>query len=347
MNKHMQNNMRPAQLQSAVEAGIISADTAQALQAHFAQSAMVEVTTNAVTTNPDEEQFRLVTGFNDIFVVIASALLLIAVGWLGASLHNIVAGLAVSVTAWGLSEYFVRKRRMALPAIVLLLAFAGGIYQGLYAFFMHLLDIGKLGFEESWMFAMPALGTSVAAWLHWKRFNVPITVAVGAVALASMALTMVPTPYVTPLVFVAGLMMFAWALRWDAQDTLRQTRHTDIAFWLHLAAAPMMVHPIFSALNVLNGEVNLTQASIVLVLYVLMGLISLVIDRRSLMVSALGYVLYTFTKLINQGQNIETGFAFTALIIGASLLILSAYWHPLRRRVLRLLPAPLKPYLPA
>ncbi len=65
------------------------------------------------------------------------------------------------------------------------------------------------------------------------------------------------------------------------------------------------------------------------------------------MVSALGYVLYTFTKLINQGQNIETGFAFTALIIGASLLILSAYWHPLRRRVLRLLPTPLKPYLPA
>src|SRR5204863_3972792 len=31
----------------------------------------------------DEEHFRLLTGFNDIFVAIAAAILLVAVGWIG------------------------------------------------------------------------------------------------------------------------------------------------------------------------------------------------------------------------------------------------------------------------
>ena len=34
----------------------------------------------------DEEQFRLITGFNDIFVSIAAAILLFAVGWIGQSI---------------------------------------------------------------------------------------------------------------------------------------------------------------------------------------------------------------------------------------------------------------------
>jgi len=342
----MNKNINTAQLQSAVEAGIISTDTAQALQAHIAQSAMVEVTANGVTSNPDEEQFRLVTGFNDIFVTIASILVLIAVAWLGVVYQYVPVGFSIAVTAWGLSEYFVRKRRMALPAIVLLLAFTGGMYIGVYALTNYHLKHTFNG-EHQYLLILPALVTSFFTWIHWRRFKVPITVAAGAIAFASMALTIAPISYITPLCFVVGILIFTWALFWDAQDTKRQTRKTDIAFWLHLAAAPMIVHPIFSGLNVLNGEVNSMQASLVLALYVLMGVISLVIDRRSLMVSALGYVLYTFTKLINQGQNIENSFAFTALIIGTSLLILSAYWHPLRRLVLRLLPSTLKSYLPA
>ena len=38
---------------------------------------------NASAAIPDEEQFRLITGFNDIFVSIAAAILLFAVGWIG------------------------------------------------------------------------------------------------------------------------------------------------------------------------------------------------------------------------------------------------------------------------
>ena len=40
----------------------------------------------------------------------------------------LAAGAAVAVTAWALAEFFTRKRRMALPSILLLLAFRGAIH---------------------------------------------------------------------------------------------------------------------------------------------------------------------------------------------------------------------------
>src|SRR4051812_19542679 len=48
-------------IESAIKAGVLSEQTAAAFRAHAAQRSQVVVA--------DEEQFRLVTGFNDIFVV--------------------------------------------------------------------------------------------------------------------------------------------------------------------------------------------------------------------------------------------------------------------------------------
>ena len=38
------------------------------------------------------------------------------------------ADIAVAVASWLLAEYFTRKSRMALPSIVLLLAYAGAVF---------------------------------------------------------------------------------------------------------------------------------------------------------------------------------------------------------------------------
>jgi hypothetical protein len=107
-------------LASAVKAGALTEETAAAFRAHVAQLK----NESAV----DEEHFHLVTGFNDIFVVIACALLLVSVGWIGAAVAPWLGALAASIAAWALAEFFVRKRRMALPAIVLRLAFVGGVF---------------------------------------------------------------------------------------------------------------------------------------------------------------------------------------------------------------------------
>ena len=121
-------------LNSAVAAGALSAEAADALRAHIAVQRQAPL--------QDEENFRLVTSFNDIFVTIGVIILLIAVGSIvaaampnetGASLLNTALSVgmpaaAIAATAWGLAEIFTRRRRMALPSIVLLLAFAGAAY---------------------------------------------------------------------------------------------------------------------------------------------------------------------------------------------------------------------------
>ena len=66
------------ELDDAVVAGVISAEAADALRAHIERQRSTAI--------PDEEQFRLITGFNDIFVSIAAAILLFAVAWIGQKL---------------------------------------------------------------------------------------------------------------------------------------------------------------------------------------------------------------------------------------------------------------------
>ena len=334
-------------LRSAVDAGAITPAAAVALRNHIA----------AMRSAPtvDEEQFRLLTGFNDIFVAIASALLLAALAWIGASVWAPLGGVAVAVGAWGLAEYFTRTRRMALPSILLLLAFVAGVAGT---------SIGLIAENgpamESWIdsfasnkqaqyaivggiAAIIAAVTAGAAWLHWRRFMVPITVAAGAVAVAAvvMALVLGVVPgaqeAVFPLVLAAGVAMFAFAMRWDISDLERTTRRSDVAFWLHLAAAPMIAHSVFNMLGVFDQTVSAGTAAIVVALYVAFAFVALAVDRRALLVSSLAYVLYALVSLFRTAGAVELSAAFTGLVIGSALLLLSAFWHSARRKVVGML----------
>lgn len=323
-------------LVSAVKAGVISDDTLAALRAHVAR--------RHATSAADDEQFRLVTGFNDIFVVIACLLLLASIRWITATLGApAIGGLAMSVLAWLLAEFFVRRRHMALPALVLLLAFVFGIFMAVPA----------LMGQSNASFGVASAVTAVATLLHWWRFQVPITVAAGTAAvltglIVAIVLTLpAAASWIPALMFVAGLVVFGLAMRWDSADTQRLTRRADIAFWLHLLAAPLLVHPVFTALGVSSGQTQVVQTVVVVLLYVFIALVSLAIDRRALMVSALAYVLYTFSALLKEFGVVSLGFAVTALAIGSALLLLSAFWHRSRGFVLRLLPPALRQRLPA
>ena len=127
----------------------------------------------------DKENFKLIGGFNDIFVVIACLLLLFSSLWVVefTTQSTSVGFLVFSVLAWGLSEIFVKQRKMALPAIVLLVSFIGGVFC-----FVH-----ELFASEDAMITAIAAGTSfIAAGVHWWRFKVPITVAVATGALIGL-----------------------------------------------------------------------------------------------------------------------------------------------------------------
>lgn len=338
-------------LQAAVEAGAISQSAADALRAHAAN--------RRASSLVDEEHFRLLTGFNDIFVSIASIILLIAVGWLSAGVGKALTGnavtmapgIAVALLSWGLAEYFTRVRHMALPSILLLLSFARGVAGASLALSYTLYP--DANDRTGWLLiSATALLTAGGIWLHWRRFMVPITIAIGAAALAAVAigLLMALMPGIGDAVFwlvlVAGIAIFALAMWWDASDRARTTRRSDVAFWLHLTAAPMIAHSLFRLLGVLDGDITGSTALIVIGLYLLFGVVALAIDRRALLVSSLAYVLWALSALFRHAGAVELSFALTALVIGSALLLLSAFWHTARRHIVDGLPKTLQLRLP-
>lgn len=367
-------------INSAVSAGALSADAAAAFRAHMTQ----------VRDMPrgDEENFRLINSFNDIFVAIGVVIMLVAAGAIGqaiasamapvtdiwasgfeptdaqlaawsaasewrSALTTLFAGALIAATAWPLSEFFTRRRRMALPSIILLLAFVGGCFAAAMGIG---LSLGAMDNESTGALFVAGAGllAAGAAWLHWKRFMVPITVAAGAGAAAITVIALIVSLLYGPLelnedtvgdtlltlTFLMGLGVFAFAMRWDMSDRERTTRRSDVAFWLHLLAAPMIAHPVFYSLGVMDGadRVGVGSAIGVLTIYVLFGLVALAIDRRALLVSALAYVLVALAFLFDRFGAVELTFALTALVIGSALLSLSAFWTPIRNKVVAGLP---------
>ena len=176
--------------------------------------------------------------------------------------------------------------------------------------------------------------------------------AAGAVSVVGVALALIiglippAKNAVLPLVLVAGVAMFAFAMRWDMSDRERRTRRSDVAFWLHLAAAPMIAHALFHMLGVFDGEIGVVQAVLVVALYVAFAAVALAVDRRALLVSSLVYVLFAMYALFQQAGAVELSAAFTGLVIGSALLLLSAFWQSARRRVVTLLGGGLAQRLP-
>jgi hypothetical protein len=351
------------ELDDAVASGVVKPEAADALRAY--------VESQRATPIADEEQFRLITGFNDIFVSIAAAILLFAVGWIGQSIGqsaglaiepdgpSFVAPLLVAGTAWSLALFFTARRRMALPSILLLLAFVIGVFAT--TAFALILGIGSETVDHNNQLggivaAVSAAVAAGAAWLHWRRFHVPITIAAGAGSVAAIAMGLIVAALgqnveaakdlLLGVLLVLGVGVFLLAMWWDSSDRARTTRRSDVAFWLHLLAAPMIVHPIFTLLGLTTGHVSVAEGLAVVALYLALGVTALAVDRRALLVSALAYVLFALDQLFRQFGAVELNVALTALVIGSALLMLSAFWHQARAAIVSPLPESLRERLP-
>lgn len=299
-------------------------------------------TEDARPVDPDDERFRLIGGFNDVFVAIGVALL--AGALLGLSrvvgFRDAFAAVAL-LAAWGLSEVFARRMRLALPSILL-----GGMFAGAAGLLTLQLTLG-LGLpaflHDGWVPA--TLVFSVAALLHHWRFRVPIDIALavagGIGALLALILTLLPAlaeAYFNLLLLGFGICVFILALRTDMGDPERVTRRSDAAFWLHLLAAALIVHPVFRSLLISTENFGTAQALLILGLFMALGLVALVIDRRALLVSALSYAGIAVAYLIS--QNVSANLSLPLALLGLAVLVLalSAGWRSLRGALLPRLP---------
>lgn len=334
----------------AIERGVLTLEQAGRLRG---------LETEAEREPRDDEKLRFITGFGDIFVAIGLTLFLGATGYFAALATGLFGfGVVLAVVSWLLAEFFVRRRRMALPSILLLVAFAFAVFCAVFSLTggswpsrLETPDTADLSAVRGAVVA--ALATAALVGVHYRRFRVPITVAAGVAALVLAtfaALTLVAPGLVVawfrPILFGSGIVVFTLAMRFDLSDPMRVTRRTDIAFWLHFLAAPLIVHPLIGGF-VWGGEIfDQAKAVEVLLIFLALGIIAVLVDRRAVLVSGLAYAGAACGSLLSRSHLGGNTAPATVLVLGAFVLLLSAGWRPLRATFLSWLPAPLARRLP-
>jgi hypothetical protein len=345
-------------LAQGVEQGIITAEQAQRLRALENVGEPPEL-----PVSPDDEQLRFISGFSDVFVTIGLAMFLGAIGLFAAQIGGgLGAGIVIAATTWLLAEFFTRVRRMALPSIVLLIVFACAVFVAAG----HAIDANSAGYSprapldlfgpgngRPTVVAGGAFVTVLLVALHYWRFRVPITVAAGCAALTGTVFSLfyglapdLPPVAYSAVIFVCGLAVFAFAMQFDMTDPERLTRRTDIAFWLHLLAAPLIVHSVTRGLVMEASKLDPRTAVAIIAVFLALSFVAVLIDRRAMLVSGLSYAGVAFWALIRQAGFSDMTTPLTFLALGAFVLLLSAGWRPLRAGILSIVPRALTQYLP-
>jgi hypothetical protein len=377
--------LQEVDLEAAVAGGIVTAEQAAGLRALAEQRAR-----NEAVALGHEERFLFMRSFNDFFFAIGVALLgggLVFFTFL-VPLHSLIAALAI----WALAELLVARMRLVLPGILLaclfavlvILAspidflFAGAAqrpsdFAALREWYITPRSEGPhaggplMLLQLIGLIAMAYAGAGAAgAALFYLRFRLPFALLLIAGGLVCMAIAAIyhvwpnRAHHYQPIgMLVCGLATFVAAMAFDVSDRERVTRRADCAFWLHLLAAPLIVHSLIDLVwPVASGGIsrvalNLTNeaaAAIVLIVATL-SVVAIVTDRRALLVSALIYlgivIGYAITGTIGQrGVDNTVIFFATLFVLGALVVALGVGWQPLRRVFLRLLPSRMANLLP-
>ncbi|UWQ18334.1 hypothetical protein [Jannaschia sp. M317] len=343
-------------LRAAVGAGIVTeAQAARLVTLADARS------TGRGAARPGEEPFELFRGFNEIFIVVGLGIL--AAGWFG-----VWTAVAATSGGWStiwtvgliltlvlialLSEYFIRRRRMVAPAIALSLAWGG---TALALWLLVNRSVTLLGGVDLESAVMPLALTTATAALFWLRYRVPFAMAVIAAAAFGcliLALAAGTGEEITgrslfllsasgPLALgtlVFGLVLFAAAMRFDMADPHRVTLRSANGFWLHVIAAPAIVNTV--ALSLIEGG-GAGHLSVLAVFLAAMAGVAVIIDRRSFLISAIGYIV-VLVSLATEGE----GFAPVVLLLGVGLVGLGAGWTRVRAGLMQAVPAALRDRLP-
>ena len=337
----------------------------------------------------DDERFRFIGGFNDVFLALgvtlfAFGLTLLPAAFVGTSssgnpLTTVLTLVGPLIALWALAEFLTRKRRLILPSIVLAIAicWTGGFVLSSFATVpfrasgMSESEIANAVGSVSPMF----LAAMLVAIAFYLRFKLPFALLIAAASLVIATINFLSNvvapdiaPHVIlPAILCLGIAIFALAMTYDISDPQRLTRRSDCAFWLHILAAPLIVHSLVKSLATTvpatatefrNPKIfdllfttitfDTWTVTIILTVFVAMSLLALIIDRRALLVSTLIYIgtmIGYFISTINadtSGVAASTfspiAFGIPLLAIGALVIFLGTTWTPLRTRIVATMP---------
>lgn len=310
-------------LKAAVEAGILDTDQAERLEGFLAA--------RRAKGGSGEESLKFLRNFQDIFLTVGIGLVTVGTAfWIGGWAGSFAAAAIAFVLAWVLKS----TRRTALPSLALAAAFAGFSATGLF----YLVEPFR---DDALSIAFPFLAGAAAGLVYFAVYRLPFALglAAGGAALALLAYTDVAAPGLAQVaVVVAGLAVFAVAMAFDLRDPERRSMPSDIAFWLHLVAAPLVVHGVVELAVDVSGQLALGEALAVLAMLAVMALVALVIDRRALLVSGLVYLSYVVATFLREATGDAADFAMVLVLLGAFVLVLALGWGSIRRALLGRLP---------
>ena len=314
-----------------------------------------------------EEELRFIRNFHDVFLSIGLGMFIVGLGIVSSlivgnvvegffdgefteaaqrgAMTVAVVGLIDAAIVWGLGEVFARSRRLFLPAIVILLGFVAFFSVSIGWFYVAVVDISdaidaeQLTFKARFLIFLVAAAATFAAFAYYTRMKLPFAMGLGGAALAATGVTALAL-YIPELLtgrllmvqLVSGLFLFFMGVYFDARDPERKTRLSDNGFWLHFFAAPLI---FFSVLNMVAGDgpaEDVFSASSTLIIVVVFALISILINRRALLVAGLISAIVATWFLIRQaGLDGAWTAASTLLILGGAMVLLGGGWHTVRR----------------
>jgi hypothetical protein len=360
-------------LEAAVAEGIVTPAQVETLRAFVGSR-------RHAAGRADDERFRFMRGFNDFFFAVGIVLFGIGIAFF-AGVDPIMNLLAAGLI-WALAELLVRRMRLVLPGILLASLFAFFVFRLTELDWSHIAQLTGLplrlparlasspvlGSLEPIAIAAKALVAALGAAAFYARFRLPFALLLIAASLVVLVSTIFGSIFfpgvVTPslILLACGLGVFATAMVYDLSDRMRTTRSADCAFWLHLLAAPLIVHSLIRLIVPATGAapgaaapfgvtMTATSATTIFVIVALLTAVAVLIDRRALLVSALTYLGIAIGYALTSAIRTDTGsqpavFFATFVILGVMVLALGVGWQPLRRLFLRLFPSDLVNRLP-
>lgn len=345
-------------LDAAAAAGLIGEDQAIALRTFQAERDGISAASS--------EKFQLFGGYADLVIGIGTAMVLTAVSIFMVNLGDTRSTWPVLATLCAITcaIVFTLTRRINLRsapamALVLTVAFAGF---SLFGFMIVATSLAEavLSHRSHYIFAVFLIiiaAHSALIRIHWRAFRFPPTIAMMSAAYAFVILTSMSQIVghqgqwivaATALAIATATMIAAtW---WDLTDIRRETERSQVAFWLHCLAGVLMSRALFWLLTgtgMKDGQLILTGLPLENLPYVLLmvavaAIISLLLDRRSLLVGCLVPTVGIFDRIGDGAMAAVMGLT----VAGASLIFFSVTWAHLRTRLLAMIPDMLAAQLP-
>jgi hypothetical protein len=361
-------------IRAAVEGGAISDEAAKRFEAFLKAR-------NDPDRMLDPENLRFLSNFNDIFLTIGIVILMTGLGflsWIAASnifgigtifeggeptpdmINRLKMAMALVpvlliVGAWLLAEYFCGKRRLLLPSMALSVTIVSAAAALMTILMMPTTEsefVERSNNAEGLFFGLSYAGfgaaTFASAAIFW-RFRLPFSLFLLAGSIAGLFYTLVWNLLGGDQVFSgatmlgAGIATLVVAIWFDMRDPMRSSRTSDHAFWLHLAAAPQI---IFGVRGLILGSgfapAGAADATVMLVVLIAFGALSLALNRRALIVSGLltfGGTLWVLVDSFGGGGDVLTNVMLTALLVGGAIVLLGGGWRTARRALLKLIPS--------